>query len=112
MIYAILGPTCSGKSDLAYKLSKHFSNMPIINFDAFQVYKEIEKGTAKPTQDEMEKYNLFLYDFVSIKDQYDVSAVPVNQMESLPTAEEIVKGIPQITAGDIEPDFTDILEDG
>ena len=46
------------------------------------------------------------------KDQYDVSAVPVNQMESLPTAEEIVKGIPQITAGDIEPDFTDILEDG
>lgn len=73
MIYAILGPTCSGKSDLAYKLSKHFNNMPIINFDAFQVYKEIEKGTAKPTQDEMEKYNLFLYDFVSIKDQYDVS---------------------------------------
>ena len=47
MIYAILGPTCSGKSDLAEAISLK-KNCPVINFDAFQVYKEINKGTAKP----------------------------------------------------------------
>ena len=46
------------------------------------------------------------------KDQYDVSAVPANQLESLPTKEEVVKSIPQMSGGDNEPDFNDILEDG
>ncbi len=64
-------------------------------------------GKINPTTSRFLLKNHFGY-----KDQYDVSAVPVNQMDSLPTAEEIVKGIPHITAGDIEPDFTDILEDG
>ena len=50
MIFAILGPTCSGKSDLAEQLSLKL-NCPIINFDAFQVYKEINKGTAKPEEE-------------------------------------------------------------
>lgn len=71
MIYAILGPTCSGKSDLAEKLSLDF-NFPIINFDAFQVYKEIKKGTAKPNITEENKSRYYLYDFVSIKDNFDV----------------------------------------
>ena len=72
MIYAILGPTCSGKSDFAEKLSLKY-NAPIINFDAFQVYKELNKGTAKPSQDELNSGRYFLYDFVSITEDYNVS---------------------------------------
>lgn len=73
MIYAILGPTASGKSDLASKLSKEHNNAPIINFDAFQVYKELNKGTAKPSIDELKLGNYYLYDYVSIVDKFDVS---------------------------------------
>ena len=72
MIYAILGPTCSGKSDFAEKLSLKY-NAPIINFDAFQVYKELNKGTAKPSKKELDSGRYYLYDFVSIKEDYNVS---------------------------------------
>ena len=72
MIYAILRPTCSGKSDFAEKLSLKY-NAPIINFDAFQVYKELNKGTAKPSKKELDSGRYFLYDFVSIKEDYNVS---------------------------------------
>lgn len=72
MIYAILGPTCSGKSDLAETLSKKY-NAPVINFDAFQVYKELNKGTAKPSNEELNSGRYFLYDYVSITEEYSVS---------------------------------------
>ena len=71
MIYAILGPTCSGKSDLAEKLSLKL-NYPVINFDAFQVYKELDKGTAKPSKELLESGRYFLYGFRSVLEPYDV----------------------------------------
>ena len=71
MIYAILGPTCSGKSDLAEKLSLKL-NYPVINFDAFQVYKELDKGTAKPSKELLESGRYFLYGFRSVLEPYDI----------------------------------------
>ena len=47
MIYIIVGPTASGKSSMALELSRYFNNAPIINADAFQIYKEMNIGTAK-----------------------------------------------------------------
>lgn len=47
MIYIIVGPTGSGKSGLAVKLARYFNNAPIINADAFQIYKDMNIGTAK-----------------------------------------------------------------
>lgn len=47
MIIVIVGPTGSGKTSFAYELSKCFSNAPIVNADAFQIYKEMNVGTAK-----------------------------------------------------------------
>ena len=84
MIYAILGPTCSGKSDFAEKLSLKY-NAPIINFDAFQVYKELNKGTAKPSEAELNSGRYFLYDFVSIKENYSVSRYQKEVRELLET---------------------------
>ena len=46
MIYIIVGPTGSGKTEVAKQLSDYFS-APIINADAFQIYKEMDIGTAK-----------------------------------------------------------------
>ena len=52
MIICILGPTASHKSALA-SLTASLYNADIINFDAFQIYKELNIGTAKPSKDEL-----------------------------------------------------------
>lgn len=77
MIFCVLGPTASGKSDLAEEISNLF-NAKVINFDAFQVYKEMNKGTAKPNNKLLESGRYFLYDFVSISDTYDVSKYQID----------------------------------
>ncbi|MBU3905620.1 hypothetical protein KKH87_01190 [Patescibacteria group bacterium] len=45
-IIVILGPTASGKSDLAVKLAKKFDG-EIISADSRQVYKGMDLGTGK-----------------------------------------------------------------
>jgi len=52
-IFAIAGPTASGKTALAVELALHLGDAEIINFDSVQVYKKIEIATAKPTPEEM-----------------------------------------------------------
>ena len=51
-IYAIAGPTASGKTELAVALALHLGNAEIINFDSVQIYRGIEIATAKPTEEE------------------------------------------------------------
>lgn len=54
----------------------------------------------------------FLYkNHFGYRDQFDVAAVPANQLESLPTKEEIARGIPQIIENDNEPNIDEILMD-
>lgn len=51
MLIVILGPTASGKTDLAIKLA-HKLNGEIVLADSRQIYKEMNIATAKPTQKE------------------------------------------------------------
>jgi tRNA dimethylallyltransferase len=51
-LLVILGPTASGKSDLAIKIARSFSG-EIISADSRQVYKEMNIGTAKPMKDNL-----------------------------------------------------------
>lgn len=71
MMIALIGPTCSGKSSLAVELAKKF-NFEIINCDAFQVYKELNIGTAKPTIEERKSVKTHLYDCISINDKFNI----------------------------------------
>ena len=48
----IIGHTCSKKNSIASYLAKKF-NGSIINADAFQVYKQINVGINKPSNEEM-----------------------------------------------------------
>jgi tRNA dimethylallyltransferase len=50
-IYAIAGPTCSGKTALGVRLAKHVGG-EVVNFDSVQLYKGIQIATAKPTDEE------------------------------------------------------------
>ena len=51
-VYAVVGPTASGKSALALELAKRHGG-EIISCDSMQLYKRMDIGTAKPTQKEM-----------------------------------------------------------
>ena len=51
MIYIVCGPTGSGKTEVGKKLSD-FYHAPIINADAFQIYQDMDIGTAKISQDD------------------------------------------------------------
>jgi tRNA dimethylallyltransferase len=47
-LLAIVGPTASGKSNLAVHLARHFEG-EIVNCDSLQMYRHFDIGTGKPT---------------------------------------------------------------
>lgn len=50
-IICVVGPTASGKTALAIKLAKALSG-EVISGDSMQIYKGMDIGTAKPTEEE------------------------------------------------------------
>lgn len=63
LIYAIAGPTASGKTALAVELALHVGG-EVINFDSVQIYQGIEIATAKPTEEEKKGVPHHLIDYV------------------------------------------------
>jgi len=70
-LIVILGPTASGKSELAIKLAKRF-NGEIISADSRQVYKGMDIGTGKVTKKEMKGIPHYLLDVASPKRRFTV----------------------------------------
>ena len=68
-IILLSGPTASGKSKLALKLSKYF-NGEIINADSMQIYKEISILTSKPSFKDMSETEHHLYGINSVKKKF------------------------------------------
>ncbi len=52
-IVCVVGPTASGKTGLSIALAKKFG-AEIVSCDSMQLYKDMNIGTAKPTEDEMD----------------------------------------------------------
>lgn len=71
-VVAIVGPTASGKTALSIKLAKAY-NGEIINGDSMQIYKELNIGTAKITEEEMEDIAHHLLDFKEPTDSFSVA---------------------------------------
>ncbi|MBU2564180.1 tRNA (adenosine(37)-N6)-dimethylallyltransferase MiaA [Patescibacteria group bacterium] len=71
-LITILGPTASGKSDLAVKLAKEF-NGEIISADSRQIYKEMNIGTGKITKKEMKGIKHYLLDIATPKKQITIT---------------------------------------
>ena len=64
LVIVLLGPTASGKTDLAIDLAKYFQ-INIHNIDSRQIYKDMDIGTAKPTQKQQTIIKHFLIDIVN-----------------------------------------------
>ena len=71
MLIVIVGPTGSGKTDIALKLAV-FYHAPIINADAFQIYQEMDIGTAKIDKNSEEYKKHYLLDIVKPNQSYSV----------------------------------------
>ena len=71
MILCIVGPTGVGKTKLSVELAKKY-NAIVVNGDSMQVYKELNIGTAKVTEEEKEGIEHKLFDIVNPKDMYTV----------------------------------------
>ena len=71
MLIVIVGPTGSGKTDIALKLAD-FYHAPIINADAFQIYQEMDIGTAKIEKDSEAYKKHYLLDIVKPDQSYSV----------------------------------------
>ena len=71
-VIVICGPTASGKTALSIELAKKI-NGEIISCDSMQIYKDMNIGTAKVTEEEMQGIKHYMIDFVSPDERYSVA---------------------------------------
>lgn len=68
----IAGPTAVGKSECAVELSKQI-NGEVISADSMQVYRSMDVGTAKITEEEMHGIRHYGIDILDPDENYDVT---------------------------------------
>ena len=71
-VVAVVGPTASGKSRLAVEIALRL-NGEIISADSMQIYKGMNIGTAKPTEQEMRGVPHHLLDFADLSRPFSVA---------------------------------------
>jgi tRNA dimethylallyltransferase len=69
----VLGPTASGKSDVAMAAATTVPNVHIIAADAMQVYRRMDIGTAKPTEDDQTRVVHYCVDVAEPSERYSVA---------------------------------------
>ena len=71
-VVVICGPTASGKTALSIELAKRI-NGEIVSADSMQIYDEMNIGTAKPDQEEMQGIKHYLIGNIKPTKRYSVS---------------------------------------
>ena len=71
VVIVLIGPTASGKTELAIEIAKYFKTH-IHNVDSRQIYKFMDIGTAKPSVNQQQKIKHFLIDIEEPKNSINV----------------------------------------
>lgn len=79
---AITGPTASGKTALSLALAEHLG-CEIISIDSMQIYKYMDIGTAKATEEEQKRAPHHMIDFLSPKESYSAEDYRADAMKVL-----------------------------
>ena len=69
----IVGPTASGKSDLAMGVARLIGGAEIVTLDSMQVYRRMDIGTATPTAAERAEVPHHLVDLVEPSEEFAVA---------------------------------------
>ncbi|MBM7608847.1 tRNA dimethylallyltransferase [Lysinibacillus composti] len=96
-VVAVVGPTASGKTALSIRLAKEF-NGEIINGDSMQIYKDLDIGTAKITEEEMEGIPHHLLDIKEPTESFSVAEYQTLVREKISEIQERGK-LPIIVGG-------------
>lgn len=71
-VVSIVGPTAIGKTDLSIEIAKTF-HAEIISGDSMQVYKKLNIGTAKITEDEAGGITHYMIDMLEPDEEFTVA---------------------------------------
>jgi len=71
-LFAIIGPTASGKSEIALKLAKKL-NYEILSLDSLSIYKEIDIASAKPSKKELKEVKHYGINEVYPNEKFNVN---------------------------------------
>jgi len=69
---ALIGPTASGKTDLAIALAQQ-KNANILSLDSLALYKEVDIASAKPTLEERKNIKHYGIDELFVNEPFDVT---------------------------------------
>lgn len=81
-VVVICGPTASGKTALSIELAKKI-NGEIVSADSMQIYDEMNIGTAKPDQEEMQGIKHYLIGNIKPTKRYSVSEFKKNAISAI-----------------------------
>lgn len=71
-VIAVVGPTASGKSDLAVQIALEY-NGEIVSCDSMQIYKGISVATAAPTKEQQNAVKHHMVEFLDCSQGYSVA---------------------------------------
>jgi tRNA dimethylallyltransferase len=69
---ALIGPTASGKTDLAFAIADRFP-VEIVSLDSAQVFIGMDIGTAKPDRETLARYPHRLIDLITPEERYSAA---------------------------------------
>ncbi len=76
-VVVLIGATASGKTELAIEIAEYFKTR-IHNIDSRQIYKSMDIGTAKPSENQQKKIKHFLIDI-----EEPINPVNVKQFQEI-----------------------------
>ena len=82
ILLVLLGPTASGKTDLAIRIAQWFGT-EIISADSRQFFRELSIGTAKPSQKQLSAVKHHFIGQISIQEDYNISRFEADVLELL-----------------------------
>lgn len=71
-VICIVGPTASGKTGLAIELAKKI-DAEVISADSMQIYKDLDVGTAKVTEEEAQGIPHHMINVCNVEDKFSVA---------------------------------------
>ena len=83
-VIVLIGPTASGKTELAIEIAEYFKTH-IHNIDSRQIYKFMDIGTAKPSENQQKKIKHFLIDIeepihpINVKQFQEIAQKSINK---------------------------------
>ena len=86
-IVTIMGPTCAGKTRLVMELFNKFP-IEIISVDSVQIYKHLDVGSGKPSQEILNEYPHSLINILEPNQSYSTAKFQVDCIEAIKSSLE------------------------